>query len=298
MHGHKPKRTFRALLGACFRRLGTFTTRTQLAFAPRRHRTRDTDVRGGATLHTHWTSRPLTATARQVPAPSSQTCSTSPALGFRPALSWPPVQTCGASGPWKGVRALWHRGLGVHTCSPAGQRRTRRLWPSRAPCSTGRLPGTPPHPLVTHTHTHTPATLGQTGRQPHVPEGIGRSCLGKCVLRCHRDQNGRCSPGHSDAARSLPITAFYTPPLHTRTHTRLGSVFPPPPSPRGGSPRKSKQCGTERAEEDETEIRVDRVPSSRSHTSVCCVWQTPGVHNPGCSEMCPGRGREEEVKHF
>ena len=162
-----------------------------------------------------------------------------------------------------------------------------------------RLPGlqAPPGPDLGHHRslslpTHTPATLPrQAEDHTYLRVQVVLACVGRCVLRCPGDQNGRCSPGHSEAARFPPITACYTPPLHfshthnTHTHQTLRSVFPPPRSPRGGSPRKSKQCGREGAEEEGTEIAGAGVPSSRSHTSVCCVWQTPGVHISVCSEM-------------
>lgn len=197
--------------------------------APSGLRTRDTGAHGRAVPRTHCTRCPLAATRSQ-PAPErlSPTCSTYAALASDPH----------ASSPRPAAPALR-----AHAGSPAGPRCTvppaHRVSP---------LPGTPPR---------TAAASLSPYPHPHVelprPAGGTRTCryrsrlLGECVLRCHCDQSGRCSPGNSGAARFPPITAFYTPPLtplhtHTRTHTLTpqapSSVFPPPPSPGGGSPSK------------------------------------------------------------
>lgn len=131
-------------------------TRTQLALTPGGHSTRDTNVhRGGATLRPHWTSCPLTAPASQAPAPLSQICSSPAALGFGPAPSRPPAQTCRASGPWKSVPAPCTQGSAFTPAYPpgSGARVASRLpglhapraptWGTTAP---SRYPPTPqPH---------------------------------------------------------------------------------------------------------------------------------------------------------
>ena len=136
----------------------------------RGHSTLDTDEPRSVPVH----QPPLNRHSSQVPARSSQTYSTSAALGFRAARSRPCAQTCLGSSPRKSVQAFGRPGLGVHTGSPARQRLTRGLPPPASPSSTGPRPGTPPLPLVTHTH---PSHTAETGRRPHIPEGTGRTRL-------------------------------------------------------------------------------------------------------------------------
>lgn len=130
----------------------------------------------------------------------------------------------------------------------------------------------------------------------HAPEGTGHTgCERGCSAPLRSER-----PRRSRALRRRWVSSHYSmlhssAALHTRTRTRaqlqaLGGVLPPP--------RPEEEVLVNQNRLGGREIGVERVPFSRSHTSVCCVWQTPGVHNPDCSEMCPGRGREEEVKRF
>lgn len=122
------------------------------------------------------------------------------------------------SSPWKSVQALWHPGLGVHTRSNAGQRRTRCLRPPLATRSTGRHPGTPPHPLVTYTY---PSHIAQTGRRPHVPESTG-TCLGEvCAqvpLRSERPLQSR-TLRRGSVSSHYSILHSTTSLSHANTHT-------------------------------------------------------------------------------
>lgn len=176
--------------------------------------------------------------------------------------------------------------------SHRGARGASRLPPPRAPYSTRRRPGAPRRSLAT---THSPATRpAQTGRRPHVPAGTGRARVCRCVLRCHWDQNGRCSPGPPGAARFPPITACYAPPstfTHARTR-RSQRLFLLLPRPEEEVLENQNSVEGEGAEEEGTAVAGERVPlQPLTHTSVCCVWQTPGVHGPVCFERRGRAGR-------
>lgn len=187
--------------------------------------------------------------------------------------------------------------------APGGGRPRRHSRPSAAhagaswaPRSTGRRPGALPRRLVTRTHT--PSRSARTGRPPRVPEGTGRPCLGRRVLRCSGDQNGRCSPGLSDAA---PITACYT--AHS-THTltqhpgRTAASFLPLPRPE--EEVLENENSVEGREPRRKAERSEAEPPPAAHAPVFAVFgKLPRVLHRVGSGTCRGRGgEEEEVKRF
>lgn len=230
---------------------------SQLALAPVDHSTRDTDVHGQAALHAHGTSRPCHAAAGGAPARASQTCSTSAALSVRPAR---------AAAPGRAYEPYDTRS------SAFPPRRTRSVLP---PASPGSLfhqapTGAPRRSLAT---THSPATRpAQTGRRPHVPAGTGRARVCRCVLRCHWDQNGRCSPGPPGAARFPPITACYAPPstfTHARTR-RSQCLFLLLPRPEEEVLENQNSVEGEGAEEEGTAVAGESPPPA-AHTHQCLL---------------------------
>lgn len=158
-----------------------FLTRTQLALAPKDHNIRDADVHQRATLGTHCTSRPLTATASQVPALRARPAAPPlPSASDRhlPGLPHGPARAAVPGGVYKPSGARGSPSTPAHP-------------PDRGARGASRLPGlhAPPgadlgHHRTLSLPTHTPVTA-QTGRRPNVPEGTGHTCLWRCVLRCH-----------------------------------------------------------------------------------------------------------------
>ncbi|XP_019501496.1 PREDICTED: uncharacterized protein LOC109384522 [Hipposideros armiger] len=155
---------------------------------PSRHSTRDTDVHGRATLRTHWTSCPLTATASQVTAAPSiepETCTTtlpSASDPHRPGLPHRP------SGQAAAGRAYKPSGIQGSAFTPAhlpdsGARGASRLPGLRAP--RGAYLG---HQRTLSLPTHTPATVARqasshTYLRVQVALAWGGVCSGATEIR-------------------------------------------------------------------------------------------------------------------